>query len=862
MTADPRQPKGSQRGRLAGAVLVIAALAFGFGGAFQLFRTGGARADDTNEAQEPQAVATIANCNSERATFEAGLPVPSPTPGVSPNIGYVVQLVNESNVTILAAANKAGQSGVLTSVLPREGSWVMQPFGTTLVWPDGTPQNTLTIDIPPAWENTICGKGTSQVAGCVGPLFWARTGCRFDIAHDHAQCETGTCSSHYDCSKAGQSPTGPKTFTEWTFRDNTPAPLGPLSAPDISVVDGASINVDIQPIGPGFPNAPPTGANAETWMSPQNLPLTLCGQDLRAPGNCPVGQFQLLRNQQGMFIQGTSGGNDVVGCFSNCGLYVFQGGTFKNPSPCPGFRCPGTPPTDCVPDPIMDPTCYFWKSFCCVAAAGDPTNIYTSKCSTPDQIPVPSGQCQQNGVCWAEREPNLPAGTGVCSCSAFIKGNTCDPSVCTNPPPSGQPPFNLCSAITNDSTACVGDDTFHQIMPRGLTWPNDPETYFSNTRAFRVVFAPGAFVQGSQVPPITDSGPIPVCSSLPAGYGFASQYGGAGSGSQPCDNEVNKNGALFAGALFGADATTPGKQWSCNIADGIPPADNQVLCRWFAASPTPTPSATPTATSTGLPTATPTGTGVPTATPTGSPTATATPTMGPTGTPTPVPQTVFSGDPLDLAGGPGAEVTTDFAATNNTNATESIRTVTISLSNPTIFSALTLTADYTQDGTGNPSPPAGSNTFTFSPPISLPSGATVDFEVTGTISGGSAMNSPSILSPSIAYAAGTQNTNPAPESTTVPWMALMIIVSLAALVWALRSRRWIVVAGVLMLVVAVGGCGGSGSSGGSPSPGNVSNMSVTAAPTMGPQTGLPLQIATVTRQLANAVKAPGPQSGS
>lgn len=821
-----------RRTRLAKTVVLVALVVFGSSLVWHSFRTRDARADEAsdlmsepaNSGQAPQAAVTVANCDSARATYEASLPVPSPTPGVTPNVGYVLQMVNESNVTILAAANQAGQGGTEKGpVLPREGSWVMQPFGTTLVWPDGTPQNTLTIDIPPGWENTICGKGTSKVEGCVGPLFWARTGCRFDAAHDHAQCETGTCSSHYDCSKAAQSPTGPKTFTEWTFRDNTPPPLGPLSAPDISAVDGVSINADIQPIGPGFPNAAPPGANAATWMSPQNLPLTLCGQDNRA--TCPAGQFQLLRNQQGMFIQGTSGGDDVVGCFSNCGLYIFQGGSPKlgpGPGPCPGFRCGGVPPADCVPDLSTDPLCYYWKSFCCVAAAGDPTGIYTKTCTTPNQVPSP--ECEQNGICWAERGLG-PPGTSTCSCSAFIKGPTCDPTVCTNPPPQAQPPFNLCSNVSNDPSACIGDDTIHQIMPRGLTWPNDPQTYFSNARAFRVVFAPGAFVPGAQVPAITDSGPIPVCSSLPAVYGFATQYSGPGSSKLPCDDSVNKNGAQFAGALAGADATTPGKQWACNIADGIPPADNQVLCRWFAATPTPTPSGGPT----------PTGTGVPTSTPTGTPTVTPTPQM----------KTVFSGDKVNLQGGPGAQVSTAFAATNHTNAAESISSVTIQLSNPKIFSALTVSANG-RAGTGNPSPPAGSNQFTFSPPLALAIGATLDFTVTGTISGGSAMNSPSILSPTIAYAADLQNTNPALHSTMVPWLILTIIVSFAALVSNLGSRRWILVAGALILMAAVGGCGGS--SGGPAVSGSVSGMSVTDATTKGPQTGLPLSIAKVTKQ--------------
>src|SRR5262245_55470621 len=79
-------------------------------------------------------------CGAERAAFEAGLPVPTP---VTPE-RYVVQLVNESDVRLLIgsiAAHRAGEPK--TAVLPREGTWEIQPRGV------------LTVDIPPEWENTV-----------------------------------------------------------------------------------------------------------------------------------------------------------------------------------------------------------------------------------------------------------------------------------------------------------------------------------------------------------------------------------------------------------------------------------------------------------------------------------------------------------------------------------------------------------------------------------------------------------------------------------------------------------------------------------------------------------------------------------
>ncbi|WP_045227392.1 hypothetical protein [Methyloterricola oryzae] len=76
----------------------------------------------------------------------AGVPVTAPIP---PAV-RVVQLVNCSTETILGAANAAKNdpNGSLTSIFPREGTWVMKPAGS----PNNA--NVITLDIPPEWADT------------------------------------------------------------------------------------------------------------------------------------------------------------------------------------------------------------------------------------------------------------------------------------------------------------------------------------------------------------------------------------------------------------------------------------------------------------------------------------------------------------------------------------------------------------------------------------------------------------------------------------------------------------------------------------------------------------------------------------
>jgi thaumatin family protein len=142
-----------------------------------------------------------------------------PTPTPSPPAHRVVQLVNCSDQMLLGAANAAKQPGQpLTAVFPREQTWEMKPAGSPNF------ANVLTIDIPVQWENTKCAPGVKS-CDAVGPRFWARTGCRYDISSDRAQCETGGCGGKYDCSKAHLGASVGTTIAEWTFYEPVKAPL-------------------------------------------------------------------------------------------------------------------------------------------------------------------------------------------------------------------------------------------------------------------------------------------------------------------------------------------------------------------------------------------------------------------------------------------------------------------------------------------------------------------------------------------------------------------------------------------------------------------------------------------------------------
>jgi hypothetical protein len=511
---------------------------------------------------------------------------------VGPPPPIKVQVVNDSNQTLLLAA--FGK----TAVDPEGGlaNWVLQPNG-----------GTLTLNIPNEWFNTLA-------QGSKGPRIWARTGCRYNVSTGRAQCETGNCGDKFDCGTAGPggiplAGVAPVSIAEFCF--NCPPADNPsiyLNDWDVSAVDGVNLSMNIEPTGTFSPTHPP-GIGDPFWcqLAPSNsVPSVnsysanaISGEDLRAPASCP-NNFQLKSSDLGMYIEGGGGPDNVVACFSNCGAYEY--------GIAPASNCQDTDPND---KSTYDVRCGAWREYCCqtndygkndcdpAKGTNQPDGcLYGNHECTPGignptegTCPVHTctqdSDCNPSDTCW-----NYNSGPGICACRGFVVNPTnppynCSSDTCTNDElAAAEPYFGTCSQTTDTnglaSNLCIGDDTVHTVFPRAYTWPNDPQTYDCDNRAFRVTISPGGVPSDA---PITPAGPIPLCGSLPEQYYGTSQAylppaAGDKDGTGYCSIPVDRDHAVFAGAVQLTNKVN--NHWACDLGkDGTVP-EGGVLCSWNA----------------------------------------------------------------------------------------------------------------------------------------------------------------------------------------------------------------------------------------------------------------------------------------
>jgi hypothetical protein len=242
------------------------------------------------------------------------------------------------------------------------------------------------------------------------------------------------------------------------------------------------------------------------------------------------------------------------------------------------------------------------------------------------------------------------------------------------------------------------------------------------------------------------------------------------------------------------------------------------------------------------PTVIPTFTPLPTATPEPTPTV-VTPTAGvPTATPTAVAlSTHFTAPGANLIGAPGQQVKASLSATNNTGGPETISSVTLALSNPGLFSSLSLSLGGQTDVI---TAPGASNAFTFSPPLALATGASLTFTATATIAAHPVMNFPD--SGGVFYATMIPISPSTGSMANLPLFGSLTLLGFGLMLWPTGARRRLPGGALLTLALAVGqaGCGSSG-------PNTVtvnSTVTATAATASGADgttQGLPLKVATI-----------------
>ena len=186
----------------------------------------------------------------------------------------------------------------------------------------------------------------------------------------------------------------------------------------------------------------------------------------------------------------------------------------------------------------------------------------------------------------------------------------------------------------------------------------------------------------------------------------------------------------------------------------------------------------------------------PTPTPTPAPTATSTtkPTPTPGATPTAGPGAMAKTVEVAVSGAPGAKVGAGtLTITNTTSAAETVSSVSITVSSPTIFSSLTLSGG----GQSVSATPSAVTVFALAP-IGLAAGASLTFSLSAVIAGNTAM-----LSGPVKFA-GLIAVSPAGLTATaaLPMTIGLMLIGLVLTGMPAGRRRRIALGAMLLIALA------------------------------------------------------------
>ncbi len=258
-------------------------------------------------------------------------------------------------------------------------------------------------------------------------------------------------------------------------------------------------------------------------------------------------------------------------------------------------------------------------------------------------------------------------------------------------------------------------------------------------------------------------------------------------------SQLGQNCPFFNCTVFPGYQVGPGY----DLATGLGSPDINKLIGAFA---TPTPSATATAT----PTSTPTASASPT--PSMTPSAAVSATPGPSPTSTPAPAALITSSNIDVIGFAGQTIAAGSLKLNNTSGmAESVGAVTLSVSNPALFSSLALSASTSAGATQTAAPGAlsGTITFTFSPALSVPAGGSAGFALRATMVS-SRISGRLGLAGMVSY--GGNN----PGGASMAIILGLINLGAVAIPGCRRLRIRLMAAALLLFAAAQAGCGGNG----------------------------------------------------